>query len=233
MSDRDTLPAMLPATLPTTLPTTLPPHCPPRRAARCVAIGGWLRCAALCCLLPMSPVALLVMLTLGGCMSCSGVLLPTLPTAAALLVALLSGWLRCATLCCCCPVSPVRCSSCRHRVVACLAAVCCCLPRRRCHTAHHVAIRWLRCATLCCCCPCCQHTACHIDIRWLHVLRQCAAARLATSCAARHVAIRQLRVVRWCAAVCTTTAALLVVLPLCGCHCRGGCHWVVPAQSDR
>src|SRR5712672_1279460 len=50
-------------------------------------------------------------------------------------------------------------------------------------------------------------------------------------CRAAHcVAVGQLRVVQRCAAA-HAAAAVLVVSLSCGCHRRGGCHWVVPAHT--
>src|SRR5712672_2736632 len=75
--------------------------------------------------------------------------------------------------------------------------------------------------------------------RRLSCRRWAVASRAAVCCcshcrrrAARRVAVGQLRVMQWCAAAHTAAAAaVLVVSSLCGCHCHGGCHWVVPAHT--
>src|SRR5712671_1959936 len=117
------------------------------------------------------------------------------------------------------PPLPARCLPCRRRAVACRAALWCC-PRRRCHRR------------LC--------AACRVAVGRLCVVPRCGAARIAAACtlhrrhhccrAAHCVAVRQLRVVQRCAAA-HAAAAVLVMSPSCGCHRRGGCHWVVPAHT--
>jgi len=100
------------------------------------------------------------------------------------------------------PVSPWRCSS--SRTVLLLP-----VSRRRRSSCRRRAVA-SRAAV--CCCP-----------HWRRHRRRCAACR---------VAVGQLRVVQWCAAAHTAAAAaVLIVSSLCGCHRRGGCHWVVPAHT--